>query len=59
MVGSFAEVWLAKEGHEGVVGINLLEKIQTATLSTVLGRCSPVSTTSSWARASRARSRSC
>ena len=37
MVGSFAEVWLAKEGHDGVVGINLLEKIQTATLSTVLG----------------------
>lgn len=23
----FAEVWLAKEGHEGVVGVNLLEKI--------------------------------
>jgi NAD(P)H-dependent flavin oxidoreductase YrpB (nitropropane dioxygenase family) len=37
LVGNFAEVWLAKEGHEGVVGINLLEKIQTATLSAVLG----------------------
>jgi len=37
MVGSFTEVWLAKEGHKGVVGINLLEKIQTATLSAVLG----------------------
>lgn len=37
MVGSFAEVWLAKEGHAGIVGINLLEKIQTATLSAVLG----------------------
>lgn len=23
----FVEVWLAKEGHEGVVGVNLLEKI--------------------------------
>jgi NAD(P)H-dependent flavin oxidoreductase YrpB (nitropropane dioxygenase family) len=37
LVGNFTEVWLAKEGHEGVVGINLLEKIQTATLSAVLG----------------------
>ena len=37
LVGSFAEVWLAKEGHHGIVGINLLEKIQTATLSAVLG----------------------
>ncbi|SDC04151.1 NAD(P)H-dependent flavin oxidoreductase YrpB, nitropropane dioxygenase family [Raineyella antarctica] len=37
LVGNFAEVWLAKEGHDGVVGINLLEKIQTATLSAVLG----------------------
>ncbi|MCR8526144.1 hypothetical protein NPM17_24960, partial [Escherichia coli] len=37
LAGSFAEVWLAKEGHDGVVGINFLEKIQTATLSAVLG----------------------
>jgi NAD(P)H-dependent flavin oxidoreductase YrpB (nitropropane dioxygenase family) len=37
LVGNFAEVWLAKEGHDGVVGINLLEKIQTATLSASLG----------------------
>ncbi len=37
LVGNFAEVWLAKEGHDGVVGINFLEKIQTATLSAVLG----------------------
>ena len=37
LVGSFTEVWLAKEGHAGIVGINLLEKIQTATLSAVLG----------------------
>ncbi len=37
LVGNFAEVWLAKEGHEGLVGINLLEKIQTATLSALLG----------------------
>ena len=37
VVSNFAEVWLAKEGHEGVVGINLLEKIQAATLTAVLG----------------------
>ena len=37
LVGNFAEIWLAKEGHKGVVGINLLEKIQTATLSAVQG----------------------
>ena len=37
LVGNFAEVWLAKEGHNGLVGINLLEKIQTATASATLG----------------------
>ncbi|TBT88810.1 nitronate monooxygenase [Propioniciclava sinopodophylli] len=37
LVGNFAEVWLAKEGHDGVVGINFLQKIQTATLSATLG----------------------
>ncbi|MFJ2774549.1 nitronate monooxygenase [Streptomyces sp. NPDC087300] len=28
VLGNFVEVWLAKEGHEGPVGINYLEKIQ-------------------------------
>lgn len=37
LVGNFVEVWLAKEGHDGVVGINLLEKIQCSTLSATLG----------------------
>lgn len=37
VVGNFAEVWLAKEGHDGVVGINCLEKIQMATPTAVLG----------------------
>ncbi len=37
LVGNFVEVWLAKEGHGGVVGINLLEKIQTANASASLG----------------------
>jgi len=37
VVGNFAEVWLAKEGHDGVVGINCLEKIQLATPTALLG----------------------
>ncbi|WP_245530301.1 nitronate monooxygenase [Cellulomonas flavigena] len=36
-VGAFAEVWLAKEGHDAPVGINLLEKIQLATPSVLYG----------------------
>lgn len=31
VVAAFAEVWLAKEGHDGLVGVNLLEKVQLAT----------------------------
>ncbi|HEY0866072.1 MAG TPA: nitronate monooxygenase [Fimbriimonas sp.] len=37
VVANFAEVWLAKEGHDGVVGINLLEKIQAPTLPSLFG----------------------
>ncbi|MDO5737596.1 MAG: nitronate monooxygenase [Propionibacteriaceae bacterium] len=37
LVANFSEVWLAKEGHPGVIGINMLEKIQTANLSAILG----------------------
>ena len=37
VLGNFVEVWLAKEGHDGVVGVNFLEKIQMATPSAVLG----------------------
>jgi NAD(P)H-dependent flavin oxidoreductase YrpB (nitropropane dioxygenase family) len=37
MVGNFVEVWLAKEGHEGAVGINYLEKVQMATPAATLG----------------------
>ncbi|MFV0463017.1 MAG: nitronate monooxygenase [Nostocoides sp.] len=37
VMGNFAEVWLAKEGHEGPVGINCLEKIQMATPAALLG----------------------
>lgn len=37
LVAAFAEVFLAKEGHTGPVGINLLEKIQLPTLPTLYG----------------------
>jgi len=37
IVASFCEVWLAKEGHRGSVGINFLEKIQMATVPSILG----------------------
>jgi NAD(P)H-dependent flavin oxidoreductase YrpB (nitropropane dioxygenase family) len=37
VVGNFAEVWLAKEGHDGLVGINFLEKIQIATPAAAYG----------------------
>ncbi|MFZ4507770.1 MAG: nitronate monooxygenase, partial [Fimbriimonas sp.] len=37
VVASFVEVWLAKLGHSGMVGINLLEKIQLPTLPTLYG----------------------
>lgn len=37
VVANFVEVWLAKEGHDGAVGINFLEKIQMATPAAALG----------------------
>ncbi len=37
VLGAFAEVWLAKEGHDGAVGINLLEKVQAWTPAALLG----------------------
>ena len=37
MVANFVEVFLAKEGHKGKVGINLLEKIQLPTLPSLYG----------------------
>lgn len=37
VVSNFAEVWLAKEGHNGVVGINYLEKLQLANLAPIYG----------------------
>lgn len=37
VVANFAEVWLAKEGHDGPVGVNYLEKVQMATPAAALG----------------------
>lgn len=37
VAANFVEVFLAKQGHEGVVGINLLEKIQLPTLASLYG----------------------
>ena len=37
MLSSFVEVWLAKEGHDGVVGLNLLTKVQMPNLATLYG----------------------
>lgn len=37
VLANFAEVWLAREGHDGPVGINLLTKIQPPTLPALYG----------------------
>ena len=37
VVANFVEIFLAKEGHRGVVGLNLLEKIQLPNLPSLFG----------------------
>ena len=37
VAANFAEVFLAKEGHQGLIGINFLEKIQLPTLPSLFG----------------------
>lgn len=37
MLANFVEVWLAKEGHEGQVGINLLTKVQIPNIASLYG----------------------
>jgi len=36
-IANYVEVWLAKEGHRGPIGINLLEKVQMPTLASLYG----------------------
>jgi NAD(P)H-dependent flavin oxidoreductase YrpB (nitropropane dioxygenase family) len=37
VAANFVEVWLAREGHEGLVGVNYLTKVQMPTLSSLYG----------------------
>jgi NAD(P)H-dependent flavin oxidoreductase YrpB (nitropropane dioxygenase family) len=37
VIANFVEVFLAKEGHNGVVGINLLEKVQLPNVASLYG----------------------
>jgi NAD(P)H-dependent flavin oxidoreductase YrpB (nitropropane dioxygenase family) len=37
VLGGFVEVFLAKDGHDGVIGINFLEKVQLPTPATLYG----------------------
>lgn len=37
LVACFVEVWLAREGHQGVIGMNLLEKVQLPNLACLYG----------------------
>ena len=37
MLANFVEVWLAKAGHDGVVGMNLLTKVQLPNLASLYG----------------------
>ena len=37
VLANFVEVWLAKEGHDGLVGINFLEKLQLSTPASIFG----------------------
>ena len=37
VLANFVEVWLAKEGHDGPVGINLLTKVQLPNLASLYG----------------------
>lgn len=37
VLANFVEVFLAKEGHDGIVGLNLLTKVQLPTLASIYG----------------------
>jgi nitronate monooxygenase len=36
-LANYVEVWLAREGHSGLIGLNLLEKVQMPTLASLYG----------------------
>ncbi len=37
VIASYVEVYLAKKGHDGIIGMNLLEKVQLPTLPSLYG----------------------
>jgi nitronate monooxygenase len=37
VAANFAEIWLARADHDGLIGVNYLEKIQTPTLPSLFG----------------------
>ena len=37
VLANFVEVWLAKEGHDGPIGLNLLTKVQLPNLASLYG----------------------
>src|SRR5690606_17836489 len=37
VMANFVEVWLAKEGHQNPVGMNLLEKVQMPNMASLYG----------------------
>ncbi len=37
VIANFVEVYLAKEGHDGIVGVNLLTKVQTPNIASLYG----------------------
>ncbi len=37
VLSNFAEVWLAKDGHDGPIGVNFLEKVQIPTPDAIYG----------------------
>jgi len=56
VLAGFVEVFLAKEGHDGVVASTSSRRSSRPRPRPCTGRCSPVSTTCWWAQASRATS---
>src|ERR1019366_6359525 len=58
VVASFAEVWLARQGHHGPVGVNFFEKIQMATPAAAYGAMLAGAARPSWQSSPRTSLRS-